>query len=107
MLTISMSDSLDPRREAHGGPAILAAFKKSVHRLFLMLSPTQSLDVLLHARADVCPCPRFGSSLSVIGPHDGRNPKHKSAYISMRGGVRFDSNIPSRENFNPHFRTFS
>ena len=32
----SMSESLDPRPEAHCSPALLAAFKKSVHRLFLM-----------------------------------------------------------------------
>ena len=72
-----------------------------------MLSPTQSLDVLLHARADVCPCPRFGSSLSVIGPMTAGIPKHKSAYISIRGGVRLIPTFASRKNFNPHFRTFS
>jgi hypothetical protein len=59
-----------------------------------MLSPTQSLDVLLHACPDVCLCLSFRSSLSLIGPMTEGIPKHKSAYISFRGGVHLIRTSP-------------
>ncbi len=71
-----------------------------------MLAPTRSYDVLLHVGADVCPCISFGSSLNLIGHGARKSMAQNNPHILPRR-CAIDSDCTSRENFNPHFRTFS
>src|SRR5262249_35006312 len=102
----SLSDALDSYREAHCRPTLLPPFNASVHRLFLSRPPTSFHDELMHPCADVCSCIDFPQSSEfwqpVTGGHQGPSVSH---VLPRRCAV--DSDCTSRENFNPHFRTFS
>jgi hypothetical protein len=71
-----------------------------------MLAPTRSHDVLLHVGADVCRCISFGSSLNLID-HEARKSKAQNNPHILTRRCAVDSDMASRECFNPHFHTFS
>src|SRR5438876_244959 len=62
-----MSHSHDPRRKANSSSTLLAILFGGFREFFVVLWPSESLDVLRHVLADVCPPVRISETA-------GRNP---------------------------------
>ncbi len=71
-----------------------------------MANPTRALDVPLHAGVDVCLC-LVRQFAELDWPMTGAILKCKSLPHLLPPQCAVYLDITSRENFNPHFRTFS
>ena len=103
----AVSGSSDRHPETDRCSTVLEVLIEQLRRLVVARFPFQPFDVLSHADADVClftPTRRYSMPAALLAP---RSEHLEAPYMALRGGFRFARRRPSRDNFNPHSRTFS
>jgi hypothetical protein len=96
----AVSGSSDPRPETDSSSTLLEALIEQLRRLVVESFPSQLLDVLSHAYADVClptQTLRYSMSGSTARSH---KPHLEATYVAFRARLRFSRRCPSRDNFN-------
>jgi hypothetical protein len=103
----AMSDSSDRHSETDRCSTVLEVLFEHLRRLVVARFLFQPSDVLPHACADEC-LPTQARKYSIPGSSVHLNKRQlEAACIAFRDGLRFARRRPSRDNFNPHSRTFS
>lgn len=103
----AVSGSADRHPEINRCSIVLEVLIEQLRRLVVVRFPSQPFDVLSHADAEVSPptqTRRYSMPSSSVHLN---KPQLEATYIAFRCGLRFSRRRSSRDNFNPHPRTFS
>ncbi len=103
----AVSDSSDRHPETDRCSTVLEVLIEQLRRLVVASFPFQPCDVLSHADADMCLFTRTRRYSMPAATACLQNRHLEAPYIAFRGGLRFAPRRSSRDNFNPHSRTFS